>query len=112
MSRLIISKKLLEKVISSHEKYDFPTFLLKLRKAVGISREMMAYDLKISAMKIFYIETGHFQNPFPEEFLKKLSTYFEVPHELMVKKIHKYVEDKKAQKKQKVKELNENNNSG
>ena len=90
-----ISRFKIRCVLAEHEKYDFPTFLLKLRNTLGINRHVLARDTCIPMMRLFYLEHGHFAR-FPEKHIEILSDYYEIPIEVLKKKSQEFLASGKS----------------
>jgi len=90
MNRLEMSKNKINRTIHNHEKFNFSFFLEQLRDDLSISRRVMAEDLGLPYMKIFYLELGEFRRSIPVKIVHELADYFGVPREIMEEKAIAY----------------------
>ena len=89
-----IAKVKINHIVRSESELEFPDFIRCLRNTLGISRKMMASELGISQMKIYYKEEGKFSRMPEIEFLVTISKYFGVPKDLLISKAKDYVDRK------------------
>ena len=91
MNRLETSKLNVERIIQDNRKMNFPEFISKLREALCISRQVVADDLNIHYLKLFYMEIGGFRKALDPELIDRLADYFGVYREIMRKKAADFV---------------------
>ena len=93
-----IFKIKIKSVIEVEHNFDFPEFLLNLRKASGLSRKKMSENLKdceglnLTVSRINNLETGNFIGH-PEE-TNALAAYYGVPKALMNLKLKDYLAER------------------
>lgn len=94
MNKIESVKKNVKKVIDNHERYDFPEFIYSLRACLCIPNAVIARDLDLPKLKMFYAERGRFVKRLSQEFILQLADYFGVDSKVMVKKLEEYVSKK------------------
>lgn len=92
MEKLETLQVALKNIINSNEDLDFPHFLSTLRNTLCISRKIVAQDLKIPYLKLFYLEVGGFCYMPDRTILEKLTQYYGLPKGLLREKVENYVE--------------------
>lgn len=90
MHKLEMSKIRIERLSAENQYYNFPDYIVNLRKALGVTRQVMADDLEIDYMKLFYIESGKGVFVLPDPLLDRISNYFGVPFSTLKTKAEKY----------------------
>ena len=83
-----------KQIIKAEKEFEFPVFIRTLRKALGVPRKMMAKELGISEMMIYYKEEGKFTRMPETEFLVSIAEYLRVPKSLLIVKARAYVDSK------------------
>lgn len=94
MTREEIIKLKMTHLIKTHEKYDFPGFLLEIRKILGVSRSSICRDMGIAHTRLYYLENGHYR-ALREKEIKIIAEYYEVPYKLLMSKGEKFIAEGK-----------------
>lgn len=95
MYREALVKFKVSQLIENESKYDFPEFLLLVRKLHNLNRRVVAKDTGISHTHLFYLETGFFMKPPKTEIYLILAQYYGIPEELLKAKVLKYISEDK-----------------
>jgi|ERR1700677_539886 len=95
-TRKSIVAKNLSELVKNQNKYDFTTFLKKIRSIYSIGRKVVEQDTGISHMKLVYFEGGYFMHVPDSIDLLTLSVYFEIDEEILLSKAVKFIAEGKS----------------
>ncbi len=92
MNRQQISKNNFERVLQDENQYNFPAFLLELRRALGLNRKVVAHDLGIDYQRLVHMESPRlFRNKPKIDVMMKLSEYYGIDSKIIIEKAIRFL---------------------
>ena len=93
-STLDITEIRLQKVVDHEQNYTFPEFLIELRKTLGRTRQVVAYELDLEYDALLRMESGK-SRVFSIEKTHLLAEYYGVNTSLLEEKARKWTREMK-----------------
>jgi len=89
----------LEMLLKEHEKFDFSLFLQLQRRFRKLSRLKLCDETGLGNKTLFYLENGKFIVRPKEADIWVLADYYQIPFELLKKKLDDFISHGKNQRK-------------
>lgn len=83
-----------QNLLKKEGEFSFPEFMRLLRRTSGLRREDVAALLGCSITKLYYAETGKYEYGPQAGFISELALFYDVPAELLKRKLSEFMEDK------------------
>lgn len=83
-------EKKIKKVVENEDRYEFPEFICRLRKACGCSRRQVNEDTNLSSSTLFMLENGTFRTFPNQQCFNKIGQYFGISPKLLKNKAEEY----------------------
>ena len=95
-SSLDLTEIKLRALIDHERDYEFPEFLILLRKALKQTKQVICYDLEWDYDILFRLESGSLRKHDPEK-IRQLAEYYGVPSHILSDKWKKWIHKRKFQ---------------